>query len=94
MHRIRIFLSAVKKDNKLKVRDLQNNCNRYLNTCSQFRVVMSKEKILYVLQQTSKMQFYVCVSVIVVSILLFHTHTEASVGVEEVPANPSKCSSD
>jgi len=94
MHRIGRFLSAMIKDNKLKVRVLQNNCNRDLNTCSPFRVIISKEKILCVLQKTSKMQFYICVSVILVSTLLFHTHTEAYQGLKLVPANASKCSSE
>jgi len=80
------------RDNKLKVWDLQNNCNRDLNTCSHFRVIICKEKILYVLQNTSKMQFYTCVSVIMVSMLLFHTHTEAAEARKLVPANPSKSS--
>jgi hypothetical protein len=40
------------------------------------------------------MQFYVCVSVIMVSMLLFHTHTEAYQAQKVVPANPSKCSSE
>lgn len=40
------------------------------------------------------MQFYTCVSVIMVSMLLFHTHTEAYQAQKVVPANPSKCSSD
>jgi hypothetical protein len=46
------------------------------------------------LQQTSKMQFYICVSVILVSVLLFHTHTEAAMTRILVPANPSECSSE
>ena len=80
MHWIRRFLSAVIGGNKLKVRDLQNNCNRDMNTCSQFRVTISK-KILYVLQKTSKMQFYIFASVILYYVFLFHTHTEARWGV-------------
>jgi len=94
MHCTGRFLSVMIRDNKLKVTDLQNNYNRDLNTCSHVRVNISKEKILYMLQQTSKMQFYICVSVILVYTLLFHTHTEASVGRKLVPANPSKCSSE
>jgi len=92
MHCIRRFLYAMIRGNKLKVTDLQNNCNRDLNTCSHIRGITSKEKILYVLQKTSKMQFYICVSVILVSMLLFHTHTEAYQAQKVVPANPSKCS--
>jgi hypothetical protein len=86
------FLFAVIRNDKLKVRDLKNNCNRDINTCSQFRVSISKEKNLYVLQKTSKMQFYIRVSVIMVSMLLFHTHTEAYQTLTLLPANPSKCS--
>ena len=41
-----------------------------------------------------KMQFYICVSVILVSMLLFPTHTEAYAFSNPVQANPSKCSSD
>jgi hypothetical protein len=40
------------------------------------------------------MQFYICVSIILVSTLLFHTHTEAYQGLKLVPANanyPGKC---
>ena len=40
------------------------------------------------------MQFYFCVSVIMVSMFLFHTHTEAYQAQKVVPANPSKCSSE
>jgi hypothetical protein len=79
------------RNNKLKVRDLQNNCKRDLSTCSHFRVIISKEQILYVLQTTSKMRFYFCVSVIVVSMFLFHTCTVAYESQKLVPANPSKC---
>jgi len=65
-----------------------------MNTCSQFRVIISKVKILYVLQKASKMQFYICASVILVYVFLFHTQTEAYQGTKLVPANPSKCSSE
>jgi len=53
-----------------------------------------KKKNLYVLQKTSKMQFYIRVSVILVYVLLFHTQTEAYQGTKLVPANPSNCSSE
>jgi len=40
------------------------------------------------------MQFYMCVSVIMVSMFLFHMHTEAYQAQKVVPANPSKCPSE
>jgi len=94
MHCTRRFLFSVIRNNKLKIMDLKNNFNRDMNNCSHFRVIISKVKILYVSQKTSKMQFYICVSVIVVSMFLFHTHTEAYQARKVVPANPSKCSSE